>query len=185
MALFYHSACVMMGMSPLSPLQKQQKRKNSHCFFSYFFVAWCPCCLHPCIYRDSKEKNSVWKKDTTASKWEIRNISIFITATWKTLDCLHPVQQVTQRQLAWGQISIVRCPDPEKNRETKTKWAGHWVKVTIAHLQYWPGGVAEENDCAKVESETAHLRTLLACTNTNLGFPQSKSQRLEFCSCAN
>lgn len=82
-----------------------------------------------CAWQRIAEK--VWKKkDTAGFRWEIRNISIFITATWKTLECLHPLQRATRRKLAWGQISICTVAqrkrekeeDKEKYRAESLKW---------------------------------------------------------------
>lgn len=94
-------------------------------------------CLCVRVWDTTAKADHVWKEQYTAGfRWEIRNISIFITATWKTLECLQPLQQATQRKLAWGQISFVQWPK---------KRVDCWVCVGTGdikkeHLQYRAGG---------------------------------------------
>lgn len=105
----------------------------------------------------------MWKKkDTAVFRWEIRNISIFITATWKTLECLHPLQQATQRKLAWGQISVVRWPKKERERpgegerELKVSNKSHSWTFTI---QTWWG--LEDKHCIWDQANQTTYLTLI------------------------
>lgn len=139
----------------------------------------------PEVARKNKTKqktDSVPNKYTTASRWEIRNISIFITATWKTLECLHPVQQATQRQLAWGQISIIRWPDREVKKK-KSDLVTEWESPLHNYNTDQVGSGGQWLHLGAVRNYP--ISTWLACINTNLEFSQSKSERLEFCSILN
>lgn len=113
--------------------------------------------------RKKKKEENVWKKkDTAVFRWEIRNISIFITATWKTLECLHPLQQATQRKLAWGQISVVRWPKKERERpgegerELKVSNKSHSWTFTI---QTWWG--LEDKHCIWDQANQTTYLTLI------------------------
>lgn len=70
---------------------------------------------------EMQKKNSVKERDTEGFRWEIRNISIFITATWKTSECQHPLQQATQKKLAWELTIIIGGQGKKKKTERRIK----------------------------------------------------------------
>lgn len=85
------------------------------------------------------------KRHAAVSRWEIRNISIFITATWKTVEWLHPLQWATQRnRLAWGRLW---CGERETEEERKTERENerqrereNQLRLAHEYLDYRPGG---------------------------------------------
>lgn len=128
-----------------------------------------------CVYvRGRLKGRECVKKDTAGFRWEIRNISIFITATWKTLECPHSLQQATQRKLAWGQISIVWWPERESERkgEPKTSNENHSWTFTI---QTWWG--MENKHCILRSGKPTHWALGSGKQiDTNLGFWEFKCQ---------
>lgn len=130
------------------------------------------CCAHVCL-RDKRKKNERMceKKDTAGFRWEIRNISIFITATWKTLECLHPLQQATQRKLAWGQISTVRWPkkERERKRERDRDQSLKWESLMNIYNTDLVGNEGQR-PCFQ-SSKPTHITNLdRVSSGTNLGF---------------